>query len=108
MKLKKKKTHDDIIPDEEADSDVSSENEEDYLAVLAKYNLRASDLPPWGSQKRAQGGNHYHVDRAMTCGEVRGNNREGHLRLVPCLVDQAEHRTTQGPDGRAWARRPPL
>ena len=28
--------------------------EEDYLAVLAKYNLSASDLPPWGSQKRAK------------------------------------------------------
>ena len=34
----------------------NAENEEDYLAVLAKYNLSASDLPPWGSQKRAEGG----------------------------------------------------
>jgi hypothetical protein len=34
----------------------NAENEEDYLAVLAKYNLSTSDLPPWGSQKRAQGG----------------------------------------------------
>ena len=34
----------------------NAENEEDYLAVLAKYNLSASDLPPWGSQKHAEGG----------------------------------------------------
>ena len=34
----------------------NAENEEEYLAVLAKYNLSASDLPPWGSQKRAEGG----------------------------------------------------
>jgi hypothetical protein len=34
----------------------NAENEEDYLAVLAQYNLSASDLPPWGSQKRAEGG----------------------------------------------------
>ena len=35
----------------------NAETEEEYLAVLAKYNLRvASDLPPWGSQKRAEGG----------------------------------------------------
>ena len=34
----------------------NAENEEDYLAVLAKYNLSTSDLPPWGSQKRAEGG----------------------------------------------------
>ena len=34
----------------------NAENEEEYLAVLAKYNLSTSDLPPWGSQKRAEGG----------------------------------------------------
>jgi hypothetical protein len=34
----------------------NAEDEEEYLAVLAKYNLSASDLPPWGSQKRAEGG----------------------------------------------------
>jgi hypothetical protein len=34
----------------------NAENEEDYLAVLAQYNLSASDLPPWSSQKRAEGG----------------------------------------------------
>ena len=34
----------------------NAETEEDYLAVLAQYNLSASDLPPWGSQKRAEGG----------------------------------------------------
>jgi len=34
----------------------NAEDEEDYLAILAKYNLSASDLPPWGSQKRAEGG----------------------------------------------------
>ena len=35
----------------------NAENEEDYLAVLAKYNLGPQDAPPWGSQKQfAQGG----------------------------------------------------
>jgi len=34
----------------------NAETEEEYLAVLAQYNLSASDLPPWGSQKRAEGG----------------------------------------------------
>jgi hypothetical protein len=34
----------------------NAENEEEYLAVLAKYNLSTSDLPTWGSQKRAEGG----------------------------------------------------
>ena len=34
----------------------NAENEEEYLTVLAKYNLSTSDLPPWGSQKRAEGG----------------------------------------------------
>ena len=34
----------------------NAETEEEYLAVLAKYNRVASDLPPWGSQKRAEGG----------------------------------------------------
>ena len=34
----------------------NAENEEDYLAVLAQYNLSASDLPPWSSQKHAEGG----------------------------------------------------
>ena len=34
----------------------NAETEEDYLAVLAQYNLSASDLPPWGSQKHAEGG----------------------------------------------------
>jgi len=34
----------------------NAETEEEYLAVLAQYNLSPSDLPPWSSQKRAQGG----------------------------------------------------
>ena len=34
----------------------NAENEEDYLAVLAQYNLSASDLPPWSSQKHAEDG----------------------------------------------------
>jgi len=34
----------------------NAETEEDYLAVLAQYNLSPTDLPPWSSQKRAEGG----------------------------------------------------
>jgi len=34
----------------------NAEDEEEYLAVLARYNLSPTDLPPWSSQKRAEGG----------------------------------------------------
>jgi len=34
----------------------NAETEEEYLAVLAQYNLSPTDLPPWDSQKHAEGG----------------------------------------------------
>jgi hypothetical protein len=34
----------------------NAEDEEEYLEVLAKYGLSPTDLPPWSSQKRAEGG----------------------------------------------------
>ena len=34
----------------------NAEDEEEYLAVLAQYNLSPTDLPPWEYQKRAEGG----------------------------------------------------